>query len=219
MSRHMLWMVAGTTLGLMLMGCGESPERLVISYSTQIDAVDVDVMTVSMGNGDLTVTGADSEQIEMFVELMTDREDDEDDEQAKGTHVAQLYATDQGEALLTVMDPEVSDYWINITVRIPNTLPINVVDEGGDLLIENCASLQVDDGDGDIVIDNAAGDVHVDDGGGDLKITHIEGNVVVYDGEGAITIQDVAGNLDIYDEGGDVSTSGIGGSTNIHDGD
>jgi hypothetical protein len=217
MSRHVLWMMAG--FGLVLMGCGEGQERLVISYSTQIDAATVDVMTVGMGNGDLTISGADSEQIEMFVELMTDREDDEDDERAKGTHVAQLYATDQGEALLTVMDPEVSDYWINISVRIPDTLPINVVDEAGDLIVENCASLQIDDGEGDIDVESILGDVHIDDGGGDTKVTHIDGNVVVYDGEGAITVQDVTGNLDIYDEGGDVSTSGIEGSTNIHDGD
>ena len=219
MSRHVLWMVTGAIFGLMMLGCEEGQERLVISYSAQIDAADVDTMTVGMGNGDLTVTGADAEQIEMFVELFTDREDDEDDELAKGTHVAQLYATDQGEALLTVMDPEVSDYWINISVRIPDTLPVSVVDGAGELLIENCAALHLEDGEGDIVVKGTIGDVYMDDGGGDLEITDVDGNVVVYDGDGAITVKDVTGNLDIYDEGGDVSTSGIGGDTNIHDGD
>lgn len=219
MSRYSLMMAAGAVLGLMLAGCGEEQERLVISYSTQIDAALVDTMTVGMGNGDLAVSGADSDQIEMFVELMTTREDDENDEEAKGTHVAQLYATDQGEALLTVMDPEVSDYWINISVRVPQDLPINVVDQGGNLLVENCSTLQIDDYDGDIRVKDITGDVHIDDGSGDLEVTTVEGNVVVYDGEGAITVQDVTGNLDIYDDGGDVSTSGIQGSTNIHDGD
>ena len=219
MSRYSLMMAAGAVLGLMLAGCGEEQERLVISYSTQIDAALVDTMTVGMGNGDLAVSGADSDQIEMFVELMTTREDDENDEEAKGTHVAQLYATDQGEALLTVMDPEVSDYWINISVRVPQDLPINVVDQGGNLLVENCSTLQIDDYDGDIQVKDITGDVHIDDGSGDLEVTTVEGNVVVYDGEGAITVQDVTGNLDIYDDGGDVSTSGIQGSTNIHDGD
>jgi len=204
---------------LSLVGCpgGDGDERVVTSFVEQMDAAGITWLTAGIEEGDLSIGSGSADQIVAEAELVTTEESEEFDSEAKTTLVVQLREMEQGEAILSVMDPEVDNYRVNVVVSIPSALELSAVAGGGQVLIEDTGPLDLVDGDGDAEVRGIRGDVSIDDGDGDLVVSNVVGNVVVHDGAGDITIENVDGDVDIYDDDGGVNTSGISGALNLHD--
>jgi len=215
----MVFGMGAMTVLLSLMGCpgGEDEERVVTSFVEELDATAITWLTVGVEEGDLSIGSGPGDQIVAEAELVTTEDSEEYDSEAKTTLVVQLREMEQGEAILSVMDPDLDGYRVNVVVSIPSALQVSAVSEGGEVLIEDTGPLDLVDGDGDIEIRGIRGDVLVDDGDGDLTISDVVGDVEVHDEDGDITIENVDGDVDIYDGEGSVNTSGVSGALNLHD--
>lgn len=108
---------------------------------------------------------------------------------------------------------------VNLTVRIPQPMNLNVEDGSGLIEIKDVnGRLVIDDGSGGIDLANITGDVRVDDGSGELSIDNVGGNVEVDDGSGGIEINDIHGDLSVDDGSGGMKITKIAGSVVVTDG-
>lgn len=127
--------------------------------------------------------------------------------------------------------------WIDLAVRVPKSLALEIDDSSGDMVVEDVAAdvviddssgdirvarlggrLEIDDSSGDIDVHDVAGDLAIDDGSGDIKVLKVGGSVRVDDGSGDITIDGVGGDVLIEDAGsGDVRIDNVKGRVIRHD--
>lgn len=106
---------------------------------------------------------------------------------------------------------------IDLSVRLPAGLPVQIKDGSGDLSVSGTGALVLRDGSGSVSIDSVAGNVAVRDGSGDLSIANITGNVDVTDGSGALNIAEVDGNVDISDGSGSIDVRDVTRDVTIHE--
>ena len=90
---------------------------------------------------------------------------------------------------------------VNLTVRVPKAM-----------------DLDVDDGSGWMTVENLRGEVSIDDGSGDLTVTNIEGDLRIDDGSGEIEARNVTGSVRIDDGSGSMTVAGVGGTVTVDDG-
>ena len=91
---------------------------------------------------------------------------------------------------------------LDLTLEVPDTVPLEVEDSSGSLRIYNVAAVDLRDGSGGIDIDGVAGDVRVTDGSGGIDIVAVRGSVTIEDdGSGGIDIADVGGDVIIEEDG------------------
>jgi DUF4097 and DUF4098 domain-containing protein YvlB len=102
------------------------------------------------------------------------------------------------------------DARIDLTVRMPHAMDLNIDDGSGSMEVENIKGdvsiedgsgsiyvrriigrLEINDGSGEIEVYDVIGDVSVDDGSGSMEIIKVGGTVTVDDGSGSITVEDV----------------------------
>jgi hypothetical protein len=117
---------------------------------------------------------------------------------------------------------------INLTVKLPTMLPVNIDDGSGAIIVTNLSGglhlkdgsgsidivnmrgmIKVADGSGSIEIQDARGNVEIQDGSGLIHVKLINGNVSITDGSGQITIQDVNGNVTVTDGSGSIDIQGV----------
>jgi hypothetical protein len=91
--------------------------------------------------------------------------------------------------------------WIDLAVRVPRSL-----------------ALEIDDGSGDMVVEDVAADVFIDDGSGDIRVVRLGGRLEIDDNSGDIDVRDLTGDLAIDDGSGDIEVLKVGGSVNVDDG-
>ena len=106
---------------------------------------------------------------------------------------------------------------IDLTVRMPAGLPVQVKDGSGELSVSGTGALLLRDGSGSAAIDTVAGNVEVRDGSGDLSIANITGNVDVSDGSGSLNIAEVDGNVAITDGSGSIDVRDVSREVTIHE--
>ncbi len=126
--------------------------------------------------------------------------------------------------------------YIDIEVRMPSDLQLEVEDGSGGVDISGVSTLRLQDGSGAIRIENIAGDVAVDDGSGSIAITSVTGRVSIRDGSGPISIRDsydvvidddgsgdiqienIQSNVTVLDDGsGSIRILDVGGNVEIFD--
>jgi DUF4097 and DUF4098 domain-containing protein YvlB len=108
---------------------------------------------------------------------------------------------------------------VNLTVRIPLPMDLNVEDGSGPIEIRDVGGkVRIDDGSGDIDLTNITGDVDISDGSGELIVKDINGNLEVNDGSGEIEIDGVKGDLYVDDGSGSMRITKITGSVVVSDG-
>jgi hypothetical protein len=90
---------------------------------------------------------------------------------------------------------------LDLTLRVPAGLRVEVEDGSGPLEIRGVASLRLDDGSGEAAIENVDGDVSVVDGSGALRVLDVGGALRVRDGSGEIELRDVGGPVTIEEDG------------------
>ncbi len=108
---------------------------------------------------------------------------------------------------------------INLTVKLPGTLPVNIDDGSGSIIVTNLSGgLHIKDGSGSIDIVNVGGKIKVADGSGSIEIRDVRGNVEIQDGSGLIQVNRVNGNVSITDGSGAMTIQDVNGSVTVTDG-
>jgi hypothetical protein len=109
---------------------------------------------------------------------------------------------------------------MDLVVRVPARLGLEVQDSSGDLRVEGVASLRATDSSGDLHARAIAGDVRLRDSSGDLIVRGVAGSVFVdNDSSGDITIVDVQRDVIIEeDSSGGIRLHDVRGSARVkHD--
>lgn len=104
---------------------------------------------------------------------------------------------------------------LNLTVTVPNNIPVEIEDSSGDLRVMGTAALDVDDNSGGVEIRDVGGALRVRDGSGELEIDNVRGDVTIDDGSGEIDVRDVTGTLTLRDGSGSITAHTVGGSVNV----
>ncbi len=108
---------------------------------------------------------------------------------------------------------------IDLTVRVPMNMTLDVKDGSGFITIDNMANnVKVKDGSGSMDITNVRGNLDIDDGSGSLEIKNVDGNVSIEDGSGSLDITKVTGTVDVEDGSGGLDIYDVGGLVTIDDG-
>lgn len=110
--------------------------------------------------------------------------------------------------------------WMDLVVRVPARLNLQLEDSSGDVQIEGVAALEASDSSGDFSARDIAGNVRVNDSSGDLNLRGIGGSVTISnDSSGDITINDVQGDaiVEVDSSGGIVLRNVRGNAIVNHD--
>lgn len=108
---------------------------------------------------------------------------------------------------------------INLTVKLPTTLPVNIDDGSGTIIVTNLSGgLHIKDDSGSIDIVNMEGQIKVADGSGSIEIRDVRGNVEIQDGSGFIQVNRINGNVNITDGSGEITIQDVNGSVTVTDG-
>lgn len=115
------------------------------------------------------------------------------------------------------LPPELAEWFLDVVVRYPPGVHLDVDDDSGDLFLAGAASAEVYDDSGDLDITDVLGDLTVRDGSGDLSIRGVGGVLDVDDGSGDLSVQDVVGAANLIDASGDLRVLDAG-DVDIQDG-
>ncbi|MEO0971684.1 MAG: hypothetical protein AAFX85_01220 [Pseudomonadota bacterium] len=126
-------------------------------------------------------------------------------------------------ALSTVLPPVVTSSLgnlnarLHLTVEIPSTLGVRVVDTTGSLKVRDVAWAEIDDETGSIEVQDVPGLVHVvSDTSGSIKIERVGSVRIDEDGSGSIKASVVAGDVYVGRDGaGSISADEVGGSFTV----
>ena len=171
---------------------------------------------IDAGAGSLTILGVDSiSQIEVSADIKTTEDKD---------YV--LYLKKSGsKARLVAKHGSTSGYWrgdspqINLTVKMPSNLLLDIEDGSGDIKVSNINNdVKVDDGSGAASFENIAGDLDIEDGSGNLFIKEVKGDLNLDDGSGELTVSDITGNVRVEDGSGELTIVNVSGKVTIDDG-
>lgn len=195
-----------------------------------LPAEGVETLQIDCGAGFLKVKGVkDLGNIEVEAEIVVERLRDSKAEKYVEKYVELSLAERNGRARLVSMVDEPSSFFssifsrasiaINLTVRTPVDIALDVDDGSGEIKIENIVGeITIEDGSGDIEVHHTAGNVEIDDGSGEIEVAAVDGNIMVDDGSGDILIKDITGDVDIDDGSGDLIVRRIDGNVVVDDG-
>jgi hypothetical protein len=136
----------------------------------------------------------------------------------KALEKVQLRAERSGSEVRVVVDIPVG--WnqggaLDLEVRVPAGLAVEVEDGSGEIEIDAVASLKLKDGSGEIEVTGVKGDVSVHDGSGEIKLVDVGGDVRVHDGSGEIEIQGAKGSVIVEDGSGEIEIVDVTGNVTI----
>jgi hypothetical protein len=189
----------------LLIAC-ENEIRVVDTTSDVLDAHGIQHLNLATTSENLAIVGTDDPEIAMTVELTTTRSSISKDDKARMMLHLELRDDGGGVARAAVwFDHSINDYMTDVAVFVPRALDLSLVDEYGEVHVENVGSLELDDGSGDIEVINVAHDASFIDDDGDLKVQGVGGNVDIDDGSGDIKVEDVVGVVKIHDGSGDIT--------------
>jgi hypothetical protein len=181
-----------------------------------LSTTDVKRLTIDAGAGFLKIIGEPGlNEVKVTAEILAENED------------IKLTLKRSGDEIELEADANQNSYFnwrgespkIDLTVRVPQRLMLQVKDGSGSMTIEDINNdVTVNDGSGSMKIKNIKGNLNVDDGSGSLDILNITGNLVVEDGSGSLDISQVTGTVNVDDGSGSLAVYDIGGLVTIDDG-
>ena len=185
----------------------------------------IDSLEIDCGSGFLHVAGDDSlRSIEVDAEIIVKGKGDKDIEDYVRDYVKLELKKQGNKAVLTSLFknqfPRINfrTRVINLTVRVPKNMGLEVDDGSGGVKIEHInGNIQIDDGSGEISVRDIQGDVEVDDGSGTVDINNVTGSVTVDDGSGTIKVKDIGNNVKVSDGSGSIYIDGVAGDVIIKD--
>jgi hypothetical protein len=182
-------------------------------------------LRIDCGAGKLEVAGADGlDRIEVRAVIKADGESQSKMEGFLKDHV-RLSLEKRGDRAVLIANIErhwglfMGDgAWIDLTVRIPKNLALEIDDGSGDIVVEDVAAdVFIDDSSGDIRLARLGGRLEIDDGSGDIDVRDIVGDIGIDDGSGDIEVLKVGGSVKVDDGSGDITIDGVGGDVLIED--
>lgn len=191
-----------------------------------LPAEGIDKLKINAGAGSLNVSGAEGlAAIEVEARIIVDGVPDKDMEGYIKDHVELGLRKSTGTA---VLNSQIRDHGfflfgrearIDLTVRMPRGLALDVTDGSGALGVENiAAAVRIDDGSGALRVLKIAGAVRIEDGSGEIIVDGVEGNLDIIDGSGSIEVRNVTGDVSLDDGSGSTALRHIGGTVTIDDG-
>ena len=186
-------------------------------------------LDIECGAGNLKVQGDDKlERIEVDAVLVVRGIGESDLPEFKKDHVTLKLEKSGDRAILRALIEEKfslenlfggREAYIDLHVRLPRRLALDIDDGSGDCDIRDCdGGLEIEDGSGDVRLANIMGAVKIDDGSGDLFLTGVGGDVEIEDGSGDIELKDAGGDVEIEDGSGQMEVFNVRGSLVIDDG-
>jgi hypothetical protein len=175
-------------------------------------------LRVDSGAGRLKVTGVDSlTTIEVTAEIYARGESEDDMADFIKDHV-ELSLEKRGDRAVLMSDIEghfhlffSGDAGINLTVRVPKSLAIEIDDGSGEMIIEDIAAdVSIADGSGGIRVERVAGDLRIEDSSGELEVEDVGGDVSIDDGSGSMTVTDIKGSVTVDDGSGSIDIDRVG---------
>ena len=137
----------------------------------------------------------------------------------------QLRISREGDALVVATEiPEgfnpinwfVSDGWLDLTLKVPTGMSIDVEDSSGTARISKVGATRVTDGSGDLTVENIRGSLTIGDGSGQITIGNVQGPVRIADGSGDMMLSNVMGEIIVTDDGsGEISAADVQGSITV----
>jgi ribosomal protein S28E/S33 len=107
---------------------------------------------------------------------------------------------------------------IDLTVRVPAGIAVDIEDSSGEATIANLGATRVTDSSGDLRIENIKGGLDVNDSSGEVSIRNVQGPVRVGDGSGELSIAEVMGEVTVTSDGsGSIEVAEVQGSVTIGD--
>ena len=104
---------------------------------------------------------------------------------------------------------------LDLTVTVPNDIPVEIEDSSGELRVMGTAALALDDNSGDAEVRDIGGALRVRDGSGGLDIQNVRGDVTIDDGSGEIDVRDVTGSVTVRDGSGSITARTVGGTVHV----
>lgn len=191
-----------------------------------LEARGIEKFDVDCGSGFLKIYGeTNRDEIEVEAEIILDGMSERKAEDFMRNRVRLSLKTRGDTAcLIADIDSKFSLFsWgsreINLTVRMPSELAMQVEDGSGTIWIDNIHNnIQVDDGSGNMMIRNVTGLVRIDDGSGEIECVDVGGDVEIDDGSGDISLEMIGGAVDIEDGSGSIRVDEAVGDVTIQDG-
>lgn len=187
----------------------ESKQQLKLDDAKSLKGLDVHA-----GRGSLKIVG-DNTVSSITVDAVIGSENGKDYEffLERSGSTAQLIAKTDGRMF------DNSHAYLDLVVRVPSHLNLDVNDGSGDMNITNIAGdLSVNDGSGSMHISKIGGELDVNDGSGDIEVKNIAKDVSINDGSGSIDLTKAGGSLTINDGSGDIEAFHVSGNVKISDG-
>lgn len=203
---------------LLLAGCVPGVDcSHTASREVAIDAAGLQRLTVAARAGDLDIRGEPG----LTQAIASGRACAGDAETLARVQLRDSRSGDH--ATLAVEIPDGSGWgWrssptMDLIVRVPVSVALEVSDSSGDATIRDVASATVQDSSGDLTISGVAGDLRVTDSSGDIDIRDVGGTVhVPSDSSGDIGIVKVEGDVRIeQDSSGDVEVRQVRGDATV----
>jgi hypothetical protein len=183
--------------------CGAG--SLKVQGEGKLEQIEVSAVLIVNGIGESELPGFKKEYVTLTLEKSGDR--------------AVLIAAIQSGHWLETLFGNGHDARIDLEVRLPRGLAVDIDDGSGDLAIRGCDNgLRLEDGSGDAQLADIKGRVKIEDGSGDLHLIDLAGDVEIEDGSGDIELKTTGGNVVISDGSGGIAVSQVGGSVTIEDG-
>jgi hypothetical protein len=107
--------------------------------------------------------------------------------------------------------------YIDLEVRMPQALALELADSSGDVEIADAGSIELTDSSGDIKIRDPRGDVRVRDTSGDIDIKEAQGAITIAsDSSGDIEIDGARRDVVVEDDSsGDIEIDKVGGNVRV----
>ncbi|QYJ76187.1 DUF4097 family beta strand repeat-containing protein [Shewanella sp. FJAT-52076] len=183
------------------------------SQQLSVSANGLKGLNVEAGAGSFMLTGSDTDRVQVEADIFHPKGDKPEFTLEVRGNTAYLVAKFPESYSFSGKSP-----YINVTVTMPQTLMLDLVDGSGDIEIRGLTSdIRVNDGSGNLLIEGG-NQVSINDGSGDLTLTKSTGDVDINDGSGNITVSDISGNADIQDGSGDIRVTAVMGNAKIQDG-
>lgn len=207
-------------LSLAMSGCVINVKAQKADVSLQEDlsvaASGLTSFDIEAGAGTLTIVGVDdATTIEVNADINTTEDKD---------YILYLKKSGSNARLVAKHNSTVG-YWngsspeINLTVKMPSNLMLDIDDGSGDLKVTNINNdIKVDDGSGAASFEQITGNLDIEDGSGSLFIKQIEGNLDLDDGSGELTVSDVTGDVNVEDGSGELTIVNVSGKVTVDDG-
>jgi hypothetical protein len=216
-------------IAILLLAISASADYIEVRQ-LELPAGDIKLLEIDCGAGFLEILGvAGLDKIEVEAEIILENFDDDEAEDFMDRFM-ELELRDRGSKAWLISNFEYEgpirslfsfngNKLINLTVRMPANIALEIEDGSGYIAIEDINNeIDLDDGSGEITIENCTGEIRLEDGSGDIEISKIEGLVEIDDGSGSIRANEINGDLTLDDGSGNIRIRNVVGDIDIDDG-